>query len=180
MDCKSREAKPIDLIINRLDRVKRSGSGWMACCPAHDDQNPSLSISEGDDSRVLLHCFAGCSVEEITAAIELETKDLFQCSSSIKSSDSKWRRTKSLRKRYLEFENTAFSALVELKEYLISVIRHNELNVSGDTLELAHKLPEIEHFIEILTFSSQEERAKLLEDNSYRRLIRIAIRRKDS
>lgn len=180
MDCKSREAMPIDLIINRLDRVKRSGSGWIACCPAHEDQNPSLSISEGDDGKVLLHCFAGCSVKEITAALELETKDLFHCNSPIKYSKSKRRRAKSLRKRYMEFENTAFITLVELKEYLVSVIRHNELNVSGDTLELAHKLPEIEHYIEMLIYSSQEERAKLLEDNSYRRLILIAIRRKNS
>ena len=45
--------------------------------PAHEDRTPSLSISEGLDGKVLLKCFAGCSPDAITAAIGLETKDLF-------------------------------------------------------------------------------------------------------
>ena len=55
--------------VGRLERVKRSGKGWMARCPAHEDKTASLSIGEGDDSRVLLRCFAGCSAEEIVAAL---------------------------------------------------------------------------------------------------------------
>ena len=31
-----------------------SGQGWKALCPAHDDHNPSLSISEGSDGNVLV------------------------------------------------------------------------------------------------------------------------------
>lgn len=38
----------------------RSGPRWMARCPAHDDRTPSLSITEGHDGRLLVHCFAGC------------------------------------------------------------------------------------------------------------------------
>jgi hypothetical protein len=34
----------------------------MACCPAHDDRNPSLSVRRAPDGRVLVHCFAGCSL----------------------------------------------------------------------------------------------------------------------
>jgi AAA domain len=33
---------------------------WQALCPYHDDKMPSLSISEGGDGRVLVHCHAGC------------------------------------------------------------------------------------------------------------------------
>jgi hypothetical protein len=41
--------------------AKRAGPGkWLAHCPAHSDSSPSLSIREGMDGRVLLHCFAGC------------------------------------------------------------------------------------------------------------------------
>ena len=36
------------------------GPRWMARCPAHDDQTPSLSISEGSDGIVLVKCFTGC------------------------------------------------------------------------------------------------------------------------
>ena len=49
----------------------------MARCPAHDDRGPSLSISEGDQGSVLIHCFAGCSAEAIVNAVGLELRDLF-------------------------------------------------------------------------------------------------------
>jgi len=47
----------------------RVGAGWMACCPAHDDCQPSLAIRDGDD-RVLVHCHAGCTQQEVIAALE--------------------------------------------------------------------------------------------------------------
>jgi len=50
-------------ILARLERVKTSEKGAMARCPAHDDARASLSTAEGDDGRVLLHCFAGCAAE---------------------------------------------------------------------------------------------------------------------
>jgi hypothetical protein len=54
----------------------KRGNSWL--CPAHDDQNASLSVSEGDDGRVLVHCHTGCAVEEIVAALNLEMRDLFE------------------------------------------------------------------------------------------------------
>jgi hypothetical protein len=55
----------------------RQGSQWVAKCPAHDDDHPSLSITE-KDGRILLHDFAkGCAVEDIVAAIGWELRDLF-------------------------------------------------------------------------------------------------------
>jgi hypothetical protein len=58
-------------------RPRRSGAGYSARCPAHDDTRPSLSVGEGDDGRVLLHCQAGCTFEAILAALKLDTGDLF-------------------------------------------------------------------------------------------------------
>ena len=63
-----------------LGQVKKTHSGWMACCPAHDDSSPSLSIKQAND-RILMHCFAGCSVGSITAALGLNMGDLFSRSS---------------------------------------------------------------------------------------------------
>ncbi|MGB3327406.1 MAG: AAA family ATPase, partial [Thermomicrobiales bacterium] len=68
---------PIERVLTRLEGVKRAGPGWMALCPAHDDRTPSLSITEGDDGRVLVKCFTGCEVSDIVAAIGLEQRDLF-------------------------------------------------------------------------------------------------------
>ena len=47
----------------------RSGSQWMAHCPAHRDRTPSLSIRDTDDGRVLFHCFAGCSQLAVISAL---------------------------------------------------------------------------------------------------------------
>lgn len=49
--------------------------GW--CCPAHEDNQPSLSLSEGKDGRILLHCHAGCAIGDIVEAAGLEWRDLF-------------------------------------------------------------------------------------------------------
>jgi hypothetical protein len=49
----------------------------MACCPAHHDGTPSLSLRALDDGRVLLHCFAGCAVEAILDAVGLQFGDLY-------------------------------------------------------------------------------------------------------
>lgn len=59
------------------ERARRSGSSYSCRCPAHNDLNPSLSVTEGSDGRVLLTCHAGCSVEDICAAIGIAVADLF-------------------------------------------------------------------------------------------------------
>lgn len=48
---------------------RRTGNGWSAPCPAHDDHTPSLSISEGADGKALLHCFAECEQSQVIAAL---------------------------------------------------------------------------------------------------------------
>jgi putative DNA primase/helicase len=50
-----------DDLIAALGGNPRSG---MACCPAHDDANPSLHITEVN-GRVLFYCFAGCSQQAV-------------------------------------------------------------------------------------------------------------------
>lgn len=67
-----------DEFVRRLEKVKRSSKGWTARCPAHEDKLASLSIGEGNDRRVLLKCHAGCSTEEIVAAMGLTMADLFE------------------------------------------------------------------------------------------------------
>ena len=67
----------IDNLISRLRKVKRTGSGqFIACCPAHDDRSPSLSIREVEDGRVLLNCLAGCATEDVLGAVGLDFKDI--------------------------------------------------------------------------------------------------------
>ncbi|SEJ66439.1 AAA domain-containing protein [Azotobacter beijerinckii] len=64
-------------LLPRLEGVKQYGESYMARCPAHQDTSPSLSLSRGNDGRVLVHCYAGCETRDVLAAIGLELKDLF-------------------------------------------------------------------------------------------------------
>ena len=69
---------PADKLLPLLKKVRQRKPGsWVACCPAHDDKSPSLYVTEADDGRALLKCWAGCTTEEICAAVGLELRDLF-------------------------------------------------------------------------------------------------------
>ena len=69
---------PINQLLPHLEGVKRTSQGrYIARCPAHGDRHPSLAIRELDDGAVLLHCFAGCSADEVVGAVGLEIGDLF-------------------------------------------------------------------------------------------------------
>jgi hypothetical protein len=48
---------------------RKTGNGWIAQCPLHDDQTPSLSISAGRDGKVLVHCHAGCNQRDVYIAV---------------------------------------------------------------------------------------------------------------
>lgn len=64
-------------LLPHLPAVKSPGArGWLAQCPAHDDHSPSLSV-RGGDRGLLLKCWAGCSIEDITRKLGLRISDLF-------------------------------------------------------------------------------------------------------
>lgn len=84
----------INTFLNHLDKVRSNGTGkWMACCPSHDDKSPSMSIKQVD-GKIILHCFAGCSAEEITGAIGLKMSDLFEQKLSVVKNKSRLPRRK--------------------------------------------------------------------------------------
>ena len=68
----------LDAFLDRLEQVTGNGDGqYKSCCPAHDDQSPSMSVKATDDGTILVNCFAGCSTDEIVAALGLTKADLF-------------------------------------------------------------------------------------------------------
>ena len=70
--------RPLEKVLDRLEGVRQSNGSWKALCPAHDDREPSLSITEGDDGRALIKCFAGCENADIVAGLGLKMADLFE------------------------------------------------------------------------------------------------------
>ena len=69
-----RDQYSAEFIAKSLDKWERRGKGWRACCPVHDDKNPSLDIDDGPNGPLFI-CRAGCSQYAIIAA--LRDKDLW-------------------------------------------------------------------------------------------------------
>jgi hypothetical protein len=68
----------LENLLSRLSKVKRTGdSRYIACCPAHEDKSPSMTIRELPDGRILMHCFGGCATESILGSVGLTFSDLF-------------------------------------------------------------------------------------------------------
>lgn len=77
----ARDKTPYERVVALLmaKRSKRKGNNWQCPVPSHNDQNPSLSVNEHADGSgaVLMHCHAGCSLAEITAALGISPAELF-------------------------------------------------------------------------------------------------------
>ena len=69
---------PLDLILPRLKGVRRNGEGYRADCPAgHRHARGSLALSQAEDGRVLLHCFACDGIAPVLDALGLNLADLY-------------------------------------------------------------------------------------------------------
>jgi hypothetical protein len=70
----------LDRIVAALEAhgstVRTNGRGVMAACPAHEDRNPSLSVT-AITGQVLIHCHRGCETEDVLDALGLGLRDLY-------------------------------------------------------------------------------------------------------
>jgi hypothetical protein len=69
-----RETNPAAGITRAHQLTNALGGRWLgsygiACCPAHDDRTPSLSICDGDH-LVIVNCFAGCDWRLVQAKLK--------------------------------------------------------------------------------------------------------------
>lgn len=64
-------------ILNHLDKVKKTPSGYIACCPVHNDRNPSMSVTE-KDGVVLMYCFScGANGLDVANSLQISPSALF-------------------------------------------------------------------------------------------------------
>ena len=130
----------VNTLLSHLTKTKRTGNGrYLACCPAHPDKRPSLSIRELDDGRVLVKCFAGCSVEEVLHAVGLEFDSLFP---------------EKLIGHCLHPERHPFSA-----KDILEAVRHETLIVSVAASNIAHGETLVEDDRKRLMLASQRLQA---------------------
>lgn len=67
----------LQVILDRLDGVRHSGGRYRARCPVHLSRGLTLSVSEGDNGKPVVHCFAGCEPAAILGAIGLTWSDFY-------------------------------------------------------------------------------------------------------
>jgi len=58
-------------IAKELGGASRSGDQWSCKCPAHEDRKASLSLTAGTDGKLLVHCHAGCSQDDVINALKV-------------------------------------------------------------------------------------------------------------
>jgi hypothetical protein len=111
---------PLDMVLGRLEGVRPSGNGWKAHCPipthgqCRGDLDQSLSVRLGEDGRVLIKCFAGCSLEDILGAIGLDKRDLFEHNGSWEGGSSAPLERGSTRQRLATADLENYAAYVGL------------------------------------------------------------------
>ncbi len=67
----------IERILSQLSHKPAGDGKWQAKCPAHEDKTASLTISQGRDGTILLHCHAGCDTALVCESLGVTVKDLF-------------------------------------------------------------------------------------------------------
>ncbi|WP_297922959.1 hypothetical protein [Metallibacterium sp.] len=116
-------ARPsIDALLHRLERVQRSGQGWRADCPNGHKTHGTLSLAQGDDGRLLLHCFAGCSTADVLGTLGLALADVMP--ERLRDESPEGRRT--AQERFRLASVTAAAGVLE-REARVLLIAHHDL-----------------------------------------------------
>lgn len=68
---------PTDLLLSRLEGVRKYGRGWRSKCPSCGGRSRKVSIAEADNGAVLLHAFCGCAPADVLGSVGLTLADLF-------------------------------------------------------------------------------------------------------
>ena len=114
-----------EALLARLHGVRRNGGGWMARCPAHEDRSPSLSIRNGN-GKILLHCFGGCSIEAVCAALEIKVRELFSKELEIDKLEPRI-----LRKTQMRITGLRSRLTAEDRERAVTVVLAEEANLDA-------------------------------------------------
>jgi len=117
------EPNVYDLVLSKLNKVKELGNHpdgwrWNACCPAHDDKNPSLDIGVSTaDKRIMLNCHAGCENSEILSALGITQSDLH-----VKRSSEDFKKKNNRKREVYEYKSLEGKPIVRVVK-----IKHSDV-----------------------------------------------------
>lgn len=128
----------VEAFLDRLEGVRSRGTGkWSARCPAHHDKSPSLSVREAERG-LLVHCFAGCTLVEVMAALNLPESHLFHDAPDSHASYRERRRRTEERQRKAQYAEVDGFTIDALREADYFVRSRQGLDISAWTQERLH------------------------------------------
>ncbi len=153
----------IDDVLSRLKKLRKTHRGWIACCPveSHNDKNPSLSIAESNDGRILLYCHRGCSYQEIVAAMGFSPGDLNPKQTPPRNLEEyreakRRQEQRGIEKALEKWAAETYLILCEVHRILFKMLPDCDAKIY-DTLNLTAS------YLDILQFGNLEDKNELLE-----------------
>ena len=142
-------------LLNKLQKVRLLSNGeYQACCPAHQDNNPSLNLKQVDD-RILVTCQAGCQVEAIMQSLGLQMSDLF-----IKADSDPIKLAPKIIKEY-DYKDADGNLLYQVVRYEPKSFRQRHLK-NGEWIWNMDRVKRVLYHLEIIS-KVQEETVYLVE-----------------
>jgi hypothetical protein len=125
--------RPVDKVLECAANARKASGGWLVSCPlpAHGkgrgDKNPSVSVTEGDDGRVLVRCKVGCETEAVVSAWSLTMADLFE------STNGHGKKSSSIPRKQLQPYNRATSRTMQKPRVCWSSFYRNKVSGTRST-----------------------------------------------
>jgi len=161
-----------DSVLPLLEGVRpRSGPDkWTARCPAHDDGTPSLAITY-TNGRLLLKCWAGCSINAIVWALGLNLAHLFDDSGPQSIAERKTRRAVNGFRAWRENATSEIGAELRSRD-MVAAAASTALEMGtiteeqfGEIVSGAYRrYSELEHDFEILRTGTDAEALEVYRD----------------
>ena len=133
------------VFLDKLDKVKPSGEKtgqYMTLCPAHDDKSRSLAVKLGDDDKILVSCFYGCSTRQVVDAMGLKMKDLFPPQSDAEK--ERYRILRQAQKRRQTVDDLRLYLLMMIED-----IKHNRDEIPEDRITKDRTLQQSKYYHEL-------------------------------
>ena len=123
-------------VLTALERsgfsITKSGAGWKSRCPNHSGKSQSLSIDNGDNGAVLLHCFSGCTFENVLHSLGLDQANGAKRIVATYDYDGKFETVKYSPKGFKQRRKTASGEWAwNLKGVALRLYRQDDLMAAG-------------------------------------------------